>query len=440
MSKFGDISGQLPINHNEKHSKSLKTVVLVDPISSASKYLTLFKDKYDLVVVVTLDRSYVESNFAESLDIANSEASKVLFCNDVDQTIAQLDGPVDAVVPCSEPGVIFANLLSSKLKLISNNSADVMALRDKAAMRQIFHKNKVNCPRFIKAYTVEDALNFSKLASFPLVCKNPLGAGGNLVFMCESEKELEQAANTILQSRGLFDESHQYFVVEKHIAGNEFAVNLFNDGKNWNLIDICQYHFFDDRKLKHGLLTNIIQLDKKVMNPILLNNLYQLAVKGSEALNIKYGPAHCEIIQNSRDGELFLIEIGARIAGANLPWVLYKNNNINLYQKSLDIFLQGSCEFTPEEIACVDKYKRALMFFYAYEAGDVNNINGCESWKRLPSYFMHTVASNFTLEEPTEWGDACCLLYLSSKSTLQLQEDVKKARRLFRLNNQSKAA
>jgi biotin carboxylase len=200
----------------------------------------------------------------------------------------------------SDSAVLTVSFIAKELQLIGNYVDDALAATDKYLMRKRFAEFSVCSPQFVIAdekYSVE---NFR----YPLIIKPTDRSGSRGVMKIEHANELEEAVERA-QNESF---SHQA-IIEEYISGSEVSVESISwQGKHYILAITdkvtTEEPFFVE--LEHHQPSQLAEnIQQKIKNETL---------KALTALNIQYGASHAEFKITS-SGEVFVIEVGARMGG-----------------------------------------------------------------------------------------------------------------------------
>ena len=142
-----------------------------------------------------------------------------------------------------------------------------------------------------RCHTEADLQDFVAAHGFPVVLKTPSGASTRQVFKCGDWTALREAFAAIVGQPNLFHEIADYAVIEEHIAGEEYIVDLFVDASGVHLTDLWRTVKIDG---PHGdtLYYDTIQIAN---DEPALSALRDYAVRLTRAVGIRIGPAHAEI-------------------------------------------------------------------------------------------------------------------------------------------------
>lgn len=200
----------------------------------------------------------------------------------------------------SDLAVITVNYVADKLNLIGNPIDDVKVTTNKFLMRERLDSNNIRCPKYIKT----NSSKFSENINYPVIVKPTDRSGSRGVSKIEDSEQLKLAIeNAISQSFS------KEAIIEEYIQGKEYSVECISQNGVHNVLAITE-------KITTGA-PNFIEIGHIQPARIDKNlaNIIERHVKESlDALNIKNGASHSEIMITDC-GDIFIIEIGARMGG-----------------------------------------------------------------------------------------------------------------------------
>ncbi|MFD4551626.1 ATP-grasp domain-containing protein [Streptomyces sp. NPDC058466] len=224
------------------------------------------------------------------------------------QALAKLR-PV-AVLAGQEPGVPLADALSERLGLATNGTARSMARRDKYEMAETLRAAGIHCARQLKSSDPAQLADWAEReASYPVVVKPLSSASTDHVYRCHDAAEVAAAAGAVLDSTDIFDRRNTEALVQSFLSGTEYIVDTVSvDGERF----VCGVWEYEKRVVPGG--RNIYDLDV-LLDPdqAPVPELIAYVDTVLDALGIRHGPAHAEVIMTP-DGPA-LVEIGARLNG-----------------------------------------------------------------------------------------------------------------------------
>lgn len=231
------------------------------------------------------------ANYFYPISILDKE--KIL---DVCQQV-KVDGITTIASDAAVPTVCF---IAREMELIGNAFDDALAATDKYLMRKRFAEFEVSSPKFVIAdenYSVE---NFR----FPLIIKPTDRSGSRGVMKIEKSVDLHDAVE-----RAQKESFTHNAIIEEYVSGSEVSVESISwQGKHYVLaitdkVTTEEPYFVELEHHQPSLLPDAIQQKIKAET-----------LKALAALNIKYGASHAEF-KITNDGEVFVIEVGARMGG-----------------------------------------------------------------------------------------------------------------------------
>lgn len=251
------------------------------------------------------------AKFEEEKYIAN-----IIFRNDIEHLLRDIelivkDDEILFVIPGNESGVELADLLSEKLKLNTTNGTQLSAARrDKFAMIEAVEKAQLQVPKYFKSNDLNAIYDWiNNHTTYPVVIKPLKGACAVGVFICRNSSDVENAFNENIGQINIMGVKNTEVLVESFLAGREYIVNSVSCNGKHAINDIWVYH---KKYLPgHG---NVYDYDELLpFEGAIQEELINYTFKVLDALGIKFGPSHAEIIY-TQSGPV-LVEIGSRISG-----------------------------------------------------------------------------------------------------------------------------
>ncbi|CAM3631859.1 ATP-grasp domain-containing protein [Flavobacterium saliperosum] len=209
-----------------------------------------------------------------------------------------IDGITTIATDMAVPTVCF---VAEQLKLISNSVASGVISTNKLEMRKAFEKQNCNTPKFVE--TTSKNVD-SKRFNFPLIVKPVDRSGSRGITKVNLSEELPNAISYALQ-----ESFAKKALVEEFVEGHEVSVESISWKGSHYILAITDKmttgapHFVE---LAHHQPS---QLPLKVQEKIKAET-----IKCLNALEIKNGAGHSEFKITS-EGEIFVIEVGARMGG-----------------------------------------------------------------------------------------------------------------------------
>ncbi len=210
----------------------------------------------------------------------------------------KIDGITTIATDMAVPTICY---VAEKMDLISNTYRSSKISTNKFEMRNAFKRNACNTPNFVETSTSE--IDYTRL-KFPLIVK-PVDRSGS--------RGVSKVNNNHMLNGAIRDALNESFikkaVVEEFIEGIEVSVETISwQGKHTILaitdkITTDAPHFVELAHHQPSLLATEIQ-----------ERIKDETIKCLNALEIRFGASHSEFKITSK-GEVFVIEVGARMGG-----------------------------------------------------------------------------------------------------------------------------
>ena len=202
----------------------------------------------------------------------------------------------------SDLAVITVNYVAEKMGLIANPNECVMNATNKHNMRLCFAAHNCPSPKSIQIHSMAD-LDGIELA-YPVIVKPVDRSGSRGITKLNSRVGLEEAV-----VRAIDYGFEKVALIEEYAVGQEYSVEYIS----WE----GQHHFLAMTKKYTTGEPNFIEMGHIEPAPVsesTLAQVKQVVEKALDSLGVKYGASHSEL-KISEDGEIKLIEIGARMGG-----------------------------------------------------------------------------------------------------------------------------
>jgi len=230
---------------------------------------------------------------------------------DIDATIAALKRHDPGhVVAGFESGVLLADQLSEALSLQTNGTALSRARRDKYLMSEAVRRHGLPVPRLHTSNDVEGLLAWIRSSlAWPVILKPAKSAASDQVVRCASEEEVRRAARAILNGCNVLGEPNETVIAQEFLDGTEYVVDAVAHNGLKKTTAVWQYHRSPEGPPNVGY-------DAMTLLPYQGDRqraLESYAFEVLDALGIRFGPAHCELMWVN--GGPRLVEVGARLSG-----------------------------------------------------------------------------------------------------------------------------
>lgn len=318
------------------------------------------------------------------------------------------------VIAGVEPGVELADLLSYKMGLPTTNGVTLSsARRNKFNMIEALKKQGLRTVEHIKSNKLMEILNWVKqLDRWPVVLKQLKSAGNEKVFFCHREQEVVSAFEAIMYSIDVFGNQNKEVLVESYLQGEQYLINVVTCKGCHILSDIwfCEKIVIDNKNVMFDrirLLPGKFNFKKEIV---------EYTFKALDALGIKYGPSHSEIML-TKDGPV-LIESAARIMGSIDPLFITQALGRSQVELTLDSYLYP--QKLPKRNLRTYHLRKHLLFKFiiSSQEGEIKKINFLEEIKKLESFKRMDIKVQIgsKLKKTTDLFTSPGVIYLSHEN------------------------
>lgn len=256
----------------------------------------------------------VPEAFRSALDLSDYE-DNIVHEGDLEETIRALSAyrPV-AVVPGGEHGVEFADRLSERMGLASNGTALSAARRDKYTMIETIKAAGVPGAAQLLVEDEESLRKWHIALGGRAVVKPLSSGGGDGVFFCDTPEQSVAAYRSLLGAAHIYGGHNEGVVAQEYLRGGEYMVDTVSRDGEHRVCDIWK----TSRLSANGVLDLCDAIHVVHRHSAKGRVLAEYAESVLDALGIRHGPGHLEI--KLTPGGPRLIEMGARIAGGEIPY------------------------------------------------------------------------------------------------------------------------
>ena len=203
----------------------------------------------------------------------------------------------------SDVAVPTVNFVAGKLGLPGNDPRYSEVMTNKYSMRRSFRENGIPSPAFLEVSSETD-LDALELPGWPLIVKPTDRSGSRGVEKVFDREHLKKAVRFALE-----ESLHHEAIVESFVEGREISVESISwQGRHYVLqitdkVTTGAPYFIELAHHQPSDLPRNIQ-----------DRVRDLVPRALDALHIRCGASHAEI-KITPEGELYIIEIGARMGG-----------------------------------------------------------------------------------------------------------------------------
>lgn len=315
-----------------------RPVVIVDPRSSGIELAPAFNSRGIPVIAVTFESS-TKNHRGFGVDVQTSDFVKVVPVQPNLAEILKKYNPL-AIIPGAEGGVALADILAQELTpQFANDPAKSQHRLHKALMQEALAKAGVPSLKTLNTSSeseVEAWLKAQDLLDSPLIIKPPISAGSDKVFHIPAKGDWRMAFHRVLTEPSFITGAiNQTAVIQEEAIGTEFAVGTVSANGQHSLAHLIKYSKTSagDRKTVFDYV-EFIDYDKEAYG-----ELFEYTQKALDALGIRWGAAHTEIMLTPNGPRL--IETGARMLGGPTVGFAREATGSSQADKLVEVYLDG---------------------------------------------------------------------------------------------------
>ncbi len=307
----------------------------------------------------------------------------------------------------SDLATITVNHVATELGLVGNSPECTGVTTNKYAMRECLSQSGLPCPKYTKSGDYEEILGIC--GEFPLIVKPTDRSGSRGVTKVNNINEMKEA---IARARSeSFSSGH---IIEQFIAGQEYSVEMISWQGEHHFLQITEKetsgepYFVEKAHHQPAALPDVMK--KKII---------ALIKKSLTCLGVEFGASHSEILL-TREGEICIVEIGARMGGD------YIGSHLVELSTGYD-FLKGVIDIACGSFSGVVKsHDRFSGIYYVFaKPGILNKISS--RVKQYPEILFSEVYYRVRgeIREVKESNDrAACYIYQSALGKFMPHEEI----------------
>jgi len=243
---------------------------------------------------------------------AGDFAEVVGFDGDLPKTLRSLERlRVRHVLAGSEWGVNLADRLSEALGVPSNGTRLTLARRDKFLMNEAARACGLRAAEQCRAGELGELLGWARRRGrWPVVVKPPRSMSSEGVHLCRDESGLREAFADVRGRRNKLGLVNDVVLAQECLGGTEYVVDTVSYEGRHRLAGVWRYGRGARGTSRFGTFKTKELLPRAGETQ---ERLFAYAARVLDAVGIRYGPGHCELMWDG--GEPALVEVGARTHG-----------------------------------------------------------------------------------------------------------------------------
>ena len=211
------------------------------------------------------------------------------------------------------------------------------AFRDKLAMRRRARSAGLRVPDFVHALNYEALAEFMSRVPAPWVLKPRSDVQAIGIRKLHEPGQVWRAVEE-LDARPALGERSDYHLLERYVAGEVFHVDSISEGGEVSFACVSRYARPPLDVAHQGGVYVSRTLDYDSEDHARLTALNAELLR---ALGLARGAAHAEFIKGADDGELYFLEVAARVGGAYIAETVEAATGVNLWREWARVEVAG---------------------------------------------------------------------------------------------------
>lgn len=252
--------------------------------------------------------------------------------------------------------------VSQKLGIIGIDSDTAIRATNKAEMRKCLAQNKVPVPMFFKVSNEEEYFKVVSAFKKPFIVKPADNSGSRGIFLVKNQKDTKNVRDAYKYSKNYSRNGD--IVVEEYMSGKEVSVETLSINGITHVIQITD-------KITTGApyFVEMGHTQPTSFDEIMVKRIKKIAVDAVNAIGIKDGPAHTEIMVTENGPKI--VELGARLGGDCITSHLVPlSTGVNMVRCCINIALGEEADISPKF------QKGSAIRYFPQQEGIIVKING----------------------------------------------------------------
>jgi biotin carboxylase len=399
---------------------SVQRAVIVDPYSSGGLLAQHLKER-GVDTIAVQSSAEVPHLFRSSFHPEDFRRI-IVHRGDVNETVAALSTEkVCSVISGCELGVELTDDLSERMGLATNGTKLKTARRNKFVMAEVVRRQGIRTAEQFSSSHYSEVIEWVRChGRWPVIVKPVAGCASDGLHCCNSEAEVAQAYESIIGRANVLGLRNDAVLVQEYLNGNEYIVDTVSCDGRHRRASFWKYH----RPVNGSSFVPYDAMELISVDGELQDKLFAYTTGVLDALEIRYGAAHCELI--TVDGEPVLVEVGARMNGGNNAVLSRMCGGICALDLTVQAYLDPEAFHANAEQALALPRKAANCFLIPGAPGRLTGLPKLEAVKALRSFNRMRIGARLGEPLPRVAG----IVTLMHSDQTVLAEDIKTIREL----------
>ncbi len=323
-----------------------------------------------------------------------------------------------------ETGVNVADALSEAMGLPGNGTAKTAARRNKFLMSELAASHDLLVPAQYYSSSVDEIVRWAHdWAQWPVVVKPPESLASDDVRLCRNETDIRDAFAQTVGRRNIAGVINHGLIVQELMDATQYVVDTVTMEGQHYLAGIWRYGrpYFAEavlqalrtgedmpevaRRLGWSALAYgaISSVSKEILpgQGDLAETLFEYARRVLDALEIRMGPAHFELMQTAAGTRI--VEVGTRVHGAAPTHMVSRMcTGSDQVQQTIQLYLEPECFRRRARRSYTLSLRAMMVRLTPWRRGILSGFHGLERIRKLPSFH-----DTFVMAEPGRRTPGC---------------------------------
>ena len=353
-----------------------RPIVIVDPLSSGVELAPAFSARGIPAIAVTLTNEEWPE-FGSKLKV--SDFVEIIPDQPGIEDLIKKYDPI-GIISGTEEGIPLAERLTAILTPhLSNDTKKSLHRSHKSLMQKALEEAGIPALKTLHTASEVEAEAWIKengLKDEPLIIKPPMSSGSEMVFHIAANGEWKKAFHHILREPSVISgKRSETVVIQEEAVGTEYAVGTVSANGRHYLVHLIKYNKTSSGERK----TVFDHVEFVPYEKDILGDLFDYTQKVLDALGIRYGATHTEIMLTKNGPRL--IESSARMIGGPVVGFARAATGSSQADKLVEIYVDGDVQ-TKEFI-----FKKTVVpvFLKAVNLGIASNLEVLDGASELPT-------------------------------------------------------
>jgi biotin carboxylase len=352
------------------------TILCISSYEKGQEFLRSAKDAGCRVFLLTLEKLRHAAWPSESID-EMFYMPEDLPTADIIRAVSFMarTHPIDRIVALDEFDMENVAALREHLRIPGMGLTTMRYFRDKLAMRGRAQESGILVPEFVHVLNYDDLKNFMARGKAPWLLKPRSQASGIGMKKIHEPAELWP----LLDQLG---DQQSFFLLEQFVPGDVFHVDSIVSERK---VVFAEAHMYGKPPLdvshQGGIFTT------RTLSRISSESKALLKMNRAliEAMGLVRGVTHAEFLRGHHNGQIYFIEIAARVGGAYISDVIEAATGVNLWREWARIEVGGGK--SPYELPNVRRdYAGVVISLARQDHPDTTGYNDPEIVLRIPKH------------------------------------------------------